>query len=325
MRLLIALAVVASSRLVGCKEPAAPRGNNPATCFGERRAIVIARQMPLASARVAGVEGLFVVDTATTASTIDVSAFTTPPTPIAPDAYEPFEFFGSWGRVRLNPNSHRGLAGSQPVAGLIGTDFLAQHVYTFDYAHGEIARADGRSFCADDVLTRAGLFALSTEGYYASEPSRVRPDMPNVPTIPVRIGGVAAIAQIDTAFTDSMIRHSVNINRAYLDALIAHGVKLEKGDGVPLSTCVPGVWETTYAYSSKERKARFEMIGVDGKAVRIADDATFLLKETPKEAEKCGGIGTWKTPAAQIGASFYIDAGRMVFDPFASRVWMPRN
>ena len=38
--------------------------------------------------------------------------------------------------------------------------------------------------------------------------------------------------------------------------------------------------------------------------------------------QKCGGIGTWTTPAAQIGASFFADVGVLVFDPFSSRVWI---
>jgi hypothetical protein len=319
MRLLIALL------FLGCaKQPPAvtPSGTNPKTCHGERRALVIARQMPLSSARVGGLEGLFVLDTATTSSTIDSHGFSAPPPrlPGTEDQYEPFEFFGSWGRVRLNENHLHGLAGSQPVAGLIGTDFLSQHVYTFNYAEGVVHRADAREFCADDVMVSEGFKPLSTEGYYAADASRIMADVPNVPTIPIRIAGVAAIAQIDTAFTDSMIRHSVNINRALLDKLVAAGAKLTKGEGIPLSTCVPNVWETTYIYRGV---ARFEMMGMDGHAVRASDDATFLLKESPPAAHKCGGIGTWKTPAAQIGASFYVDAGRIVFDPFTSRVWMP--
>lgn len=310
--------------LFGCAQPVSPKKSDAAACHGERRALVIRRQLPLTTASVGGVEGIFVLDTATTASTIDVRAFATAPTPVAGtnDNYEPFEFYGSWGRVRLNANQHRGLAGTVPVAGLIGTDFLSKHVYTFDYDARTLHRAEAREFCNDDVLQREGLFPLSSEGYYVADLARLRPESPNVPTIPIRIGGVGSIAQIDTAFTDTIIRHSVNINGALMNALVKGGVKLVKGEEIPLSTCVPGVSETTVVYRGA---ARFEMVGVDGRAVRSSDDATYLLKVTPPAAFKCGGIGTWSTPAAQIGASFYVDASRMVFDPFSSRVWMPTN
>jgi hypothetical protein len=46
------------------------------------------------------------------------------------------------------------------------------------------------------------------------------------------------------------------------------------------------------------------------------------VKRTPAAALRCGGIGTWTAPAAQIATSFYVDAGVMVFDPFAERVWI---
>lgn len=321
MRILILVSCFA----VGCTGRAvSPTKSDPSACHGERRALVIARQMPLTIARVGGVEGLFVLDTATTASTIDVTAFATTPKPVAgtSDDYEPFEFYGSWGRVHLNGNRHRGLAGLVKVAGLIGTDFLSRHVYTFDYEHSAVYRSEAREFCNDDVLLREGLRPLSSEGYYVADLARLRPESPNVPTVPIRIGGVSSVAQIDTAFTDSMIRHSVNINRALLNALVAAGVKLTRAEGIPLSTCVPGVSETTYVYRGT---ARFELVSTDGVAARFSDDATYLLKETPKAAQHCGGIGTWSTPAAQIGASFYVDAGRMVFDPFSSRVWVPKG
>ncbi len=320
MRLLILLA------LAGCapRPPAPPPSPDPKICHGERRPLLVVRQLPLALARVAGAEGTFVLDFATTNSTLDRSVFTVPPQPRAgtTDEYASFEFFGEWGKVRLSPANHKDFAGPTPIAGLIGTDFLAQHTYTLDYAGGALQRAEARSFCTDDVLRAEGLAPMTSEGYYASEPARLLADVPNVPTVPVRVAGVAAVAQLDTAFNDTTIRHSVNINRALFEAVVASGAKLTRGASVPLSTCVPGVWENTVVYRGA---ARLELVGTDGAPVRYADDATFLLKETPAEAMRCGGIGTWTRPAAQIGASFYVDAGRVVFDPFTSRVWMPKQ
>jgi hypothetical protein len=312
--------------LLGCARPPAgpPPSPDPDVCHGEKRALIVSKQLPLAAAVVSGSAGTFVLDFATTNSTIDPNAFAKPPQAIAGtnDQFESFDFFGDWGKVRLNRANHKDFAGTMPVAGLIGTDFLSQHTYTVDYARGTLHRADARSFCTDDVLRSEGLAPMSSEGYYAADPARLRDDAPNVPTIPVRVAGVVAVAQLDTAFNDTLIRHSVNINKPLLEAMLKGGAKLIKGAGIPLSTCVPGVWENTVVYRGD---TRFEMLGEGGKAVRFADDATFLLKDTPPAAMKCGGIGTWSKPAAQIGASFYVDAGRLVFDPFTSRVWMPQQ
>lgn len=309
--------------LVGCTARPVPPVTvaHPDDCHGERRPLVIARQMPLVAARVSGAEGLFILDTATTGSTLDPAGFAVAPVPLpgTTDRYAPFDFFGSWGTVTLARNDHRGFAGDTKVSGLIGTDFLSLHTYTFDYANSALYRAGARDFCPDASLVAEGLRAMSSEGYYAADVSRLRSGVPNVPTIPIRIAGIASVAQIDTAYTDTRIRHSVNINRALFDAIVARGIKLERGEELPLTTCVPGVTETTIVYRGK---ARFEMVAADGTAARVADDATYLLKESPKEAAVCGGIGTWSTAAAQIGASFYVDAGKMVFDPFTSRVWI---
>jgi hypothetical protein len=55
---------------------------------------------------------------------------------------------------------------------------------------------------------------------------------------------------------------------------------------------------------------------------RASPSAVVFVKRTPPVAQRCGGIGTWSAPAAQIGVSFFVDLGVIVFDPFASRVWV---
>lgn len=63
-----------------------------------------------------------------------------------------------------------------------------------------------------------------------------------------------------------------------------------------------------------------------GGGVGRNDTGTILfVKERLPEAERCGGIETWTVPAAQIGASFLVDAQAVVFDPITSRVWVPKN
>jgi hypothetical protein len=54
--------------------------------------------------------------------------------------------------------------------------------------------------------------------------------------------------------------------------------------------------------------------------VRILTGVTLFLKDSPAEIRRCGGIGTWTRPAAQLGASFVND-GTLVVDPFGQRLW----
>ena len=58
----------------------------------------------------------------------------------------------------------------------------------------------------------------------------------------------------------------------------------------------------------------------DGQAVRRVSGVTLFLKNSPPAIRRCGGIGTWSQPAAQMGASFVND-GTLVVDPFSQRLW----
>ncbi len=147
-----------------------------------------------------------------------------------------------------------------------------------------------------------------------------RSGCPNIPTVPVRIGHSLAVAQIDTGYDDGRHSPSVNINRAWLAALRAAGVKPQRWPeaDLSLSTCA-GVAEQVWAYRLPEGLA-LELVGSDGRAVRRLEGVTLFLKDTPAAAGRCGGIGTWQQPAAQLGASVVND-GTLVVDPFAQRVW----
>ncbi len=151
----------------------------------------------------------------------------------------------------------------------------------------------------------------------------MQPGFPNVPTVPVRVGAATAIAQLDTGYDDALYHHSVNINRAFFDALKAAGVALTEVPeaALSLSTCVPGQQENVTAYKIG-KGASFDFISTDGSVALSEESAILFVKDPPAEAKKCGGIGTWSIPAAQVAASFYVDAKRIVFDPYTSRVWM---
>ncbi len=311
--------------------PAAPIA--PLPCLGETRSLILSSGMPYTPVRVQGRTGFFVVDLGADGSAISPPTFLpgrgAGPRPMAgsSDRFEGLDFFGPWGPVRLAVQDHSRIQGPIPQAGLIGTDLLAGHVITLDYAHGLLHRAERGAFCSEATLRQAGFAPLSSRDYYGTTGVPLgcpaaprRSGCPNIPTIPVRIGRSLAVAQIDTGYDDGRHAPSININRAWLAQLRAGGVKPQRWPeaDLSLSTCA-GVAEPVWAYRLPQGAA-LELVGSDGRAVRRLEGATLLLKDTPEAARRCGGIGTWQQPAAQLGASVVND-GTLVVDPFAQRVW----
>ena len=321
--------VLALGALAGAS---ATNGSEPLpACLGEVQPLVVSSQMPYALVTVAGRQGYFVLDFGATFSTIVPDAFFGPlkprPQPGLADTYDDFTFFGSWGRVRLPAGGATGLLGSVPQAGIIGTDFLASHIYTLDYPEGRLHRAQRGRFCTDEALTAAGFSALSTRDYYADGSGRLScpragsPTCPNVPAVPIRIGPVEAVAQLDTGYDDGSQPLSVNINVALFDALRLAGVRLQPRPEIALqlTTCQPGVSEPVDAWRLPPGTA-LGFVGPSGRVVRSEAGVTLFVKRTPPAARVCGGIGTWPQPAAQLGASFFA-GGTLIVDPFSARVW----
>lgn len=305
--------------------------NGLPACFGEVQPLAVSSQMPYALVTVDGRQGYFVLDFGATFSTIVPQAFfgqqKPRPAPGTIDRYDDFSFFGAWGQVRLPPGGQTGLLGSVPQAGIIGTDFLASHIYTLDYPEGRLHRAQQGAFCADDALEAAGFLALSTRDYYADSTGRLScpragsPACPNVPAVPIRIGPVEAVAQLDTGYDDGAQPLSVNINVALFEALGRAGIRLQPRPEISLqlTTCQPGVSEAVDAWRLPPGVA-LGFVGPSGRVVRSEPDVTLFVKRTPPAARVCGGIGTWPQPAAQLGASFFA-SGALVVDPFSARVW----
>ena len=304
-------------------------------CLGDRMPLVIDQQMPYAQVAVAGRRGHFVLDFGATVSSLRPAGFGPPgaptPQPGTSDRYDGFEFFGPWGGVQLPVQTAAPRTARVRQAGILGTDFLAAHVFTLDYRQGVLWRARRGAFCSDAELSRAGLRRLPSEGYYAETPARLScpaaggpPRCVNVPTVPLRIGPLRTVAQLDTGYDDGRQPYSINVNPALLDALRRAGVGLVARPDIrlQLSTCVPGVGETVEAWQVRPgtpvglEDDRGELIRVPrGRAV------TLFVKRTPPAAAACGGIGTWPQPAAQLGASF-LAGSLLAVDPFSSRVWM---
>jgi hypothetical protein len=303
-----------------------------AACHGDAQPLVVSSQMPYALVQVGPARGYFVLDFASTASVIDPRGFPRrarpSPLPGTTQRFADFDFFGPWGVVTLSVQDHSRVRGSVAQAGILGTDFLAQHAYTLDYGRAgkgaSVFRQQRGATCTDAQLRSEGFAPLTTKGYYSDDPSTLLPGVPRVPTVPVRIGGVAATAQLDTGFDDNRARHSVNINRALYDELVRAGVQsvAVPTQNMMISTCRAGLSEAVSAYRLPKGKS-FELVATDGRAARSVSDAMLFVKDAPSGAQVCGGIGTWATPAAQMGASFYVEARRVVIDPFRALVWMP--
>ena len=310
-------------------------------CLGERRPLVISRDLPFMEVSVgtSASRGLFLLDLATTLSVIDMAAFD--PAPIAtgcnPDllfedcGFSDFEFFGSWGPVTLVTQNLAGLGGVRE-AGIVGTDFMSQMILTFDYANEEVARA--QTLCSDAELEGAGYTPISTAGFYSNSFSNLRPlqdvvssaspgiTVPNVPTVPARIGDTQMNVQLDTGFDDSLVPRSINVNEAFftrLQAAIPGALTRDAGNDVALSTCA-GVAESVEAWRVSE-PLRFDTLA--GAPIEL-DDVVLFVKRTPAAAQRCGGIGTWDAPAGQLAASLHAALRELIVDPYTSRVWVRR-
>jgi hypothetical protein len=316
-------------------------------CVGASLAVTVSDQMPYVDVPVGSESGEFVLDFGSTFSSIDLSAFA-PPGPVTTgcDSSElgqlctvlGFAFFSSPGDVDLTTESFAGVGGSVRQAGILGTDFLSEHVITLDYGHGRVYAAPSATACSASALAAAGYAPLSVAGFYENDLSLLEPltdviaaapaydAVPNVPTVPVAVAGASAVAQLDTGFDDAVTPFSVNINRAFYAAIVAAepgALVRDASKDESLTTCVDGVSEPVLAYRLAAG-VTFDLEGTSGVAARSYTQAVLFVKDTPAAAASCGGIGTWTAPAAQVGASFYVAMGTLVLDPYGATVWVPR-
>jgi hypothetical protein len=295
-------------------------------------------------------KGPWVIDFGSIGSTIDMHAFGDAGPPSATfcgaDASAPginctfqgFDFFGDWGQVYLRTADHSTLFGGVRQAGILATDFLMHNPFALDFTRQKLHRNDVGAFCTDAQLLGAGFRPIPTGGFYSSDLSKLRPlsevldkpdatagfTVPNVPTVPITIAGFSALAQLDTGYEDRLSRRSMNVNEALFAQLNAQPGLLQRYVDLDLfvTTCVPGLSERLEGYLLPPG-ATVDFIG-EGGAIARSDEATAVyLKHTKDETFSCGGISTWTVPAAQVGASFFIDAQALIVDPTASRVWLP--
>jgi hypothetical protein len=331
--------------------PASDRGGTgDLACLGAEASLRISRGLPHVEVTLGAVpayRGSFLLDYATTFSTIDLATFSLPG-PAATRCERASATLGErcpLGAVSFIGSSisgevpfvtaHHGQRGSVPQAGILGTDLTSRTAIAIDYARSKLRRAEKRTFCTEADLARAGLSALSSAGFFADDASKLRPladvvtgaardtSVANVPTVPLRVAGIDAHAQLDTGFDDALVPLSVNVNEALFASVMAKrpGALVRTPDkDLTLSTC-SGESEPVEAYTLAAGAA-VDFVGELGRIVKSFSTATLFLKRTPESARKCGGIGTWTVPAAQVAASFLVAFGLVVFDPFGSRIWV---
>jgi hypothetical protein len=219
-------------------------------------------------------------------------------------------------------------------AGVVGTDFLTEQIYTVAYGIHSLYKAQREKFCSPPVLLSAGFRPVTGVGYFAFDFATVQNTLKhqNVATAPVQFGSVRTWAELDTADADLYFPHSVSINRALFKLLDDQHLL------VPLKTSTTTTSNTTCAKDANGApileplvpyklvpSAPFSLITEDGGSIQRAFEITILLKETPPEARSCAGIGSRAMPMAQIGASVLSSFAAIAFDPFASRYWFQVN
>lgn len=291
-------------------------------CLGTPQAIALTTG-PHLDIGFGGPKAPFLIDFGTTGSSIDPTTFSTPPTSTSCNGsyckYDGIDFFGAWGTVTLRTSN----------ANVIGTDFLSIGVWTLDYANKQMRNAK-KGDCPDLPLLTARLEPLSTAGYYANDVSTLKPQsaleagapanltVANVPLVEAGLASTKTLVMLDTGFDDSVTPHAINVNQALYDAIVAKdptALVRDPGRDLTLSTCA-GVSEPALAYALATGQRL--VIGT----TQSWPNAEVYVKKTPDAAKTCGGIGTWTTPAAQIGTSFFADIGALVFDPYTSEVWI---
>jgi hypothetical protein len=127
--------------------------------------------------------------------------------------------------------------------GTVGTDFLSLHSLEFHYEPSQPFAALGSEACDPATLHRAGFVAVGLPGYYATDLSRLKNGMPNVPVIGLRIGQVTFPTQMDTGYGD-FPKGVIQVNAALMKILRASGIPMHP---VPSDVVTVGC-SGSYAY-----------------------------------------------------------------------------
>lgn len=207
----------------------------------------------------------------------------------------------------LRFNAHAAAPGAP--AGIFGTDVLSRLTVQFDADKAFVSALP----CDADALAAASFRPIDQTGFFSFERAQTNPSRPNVPILFLRLGEKQAFAQIDTGYGDTPDSHSIDINQALFESLGSE-TALSSAGTIDIATC-EGV-ETRPVFRTKAGPVSV----TDDKGGVLATIAIYRL--ILKQANACGGIGSMREPAAQLGWSFLQTLGTVVFDPRAHRVWM---
>lgn len=210
--------------------------------------------------------------------------------------------------------------------GVVGVDLLFNQTVEFHYAdpsRSVVIGGFGKA-CSTADLAAAGFKRIGQAGHWDSAGGT--PDGAlNAPVVYVELAdasaptvrlGVAAWAQVDTGYDDQVRAFSIDINQALFDRLAALNPAPVEGATIGVTGC-DGSTQQRRTFTTPGRVLRIET--ETGAEVMRVPQFTFVLKGA---AEKCGGIATVATPAAQLGASFLNAFGTTIFDGPAKLVWI---
>ena len=283
-----------------------------ALCGGQRyETSVIARgASPYVELMVDGVTGSFLLDYGSTRSSLSAAAFgasegTTKTATISLPSPKVARFRLVHYDLLLQPGKKQ--------LGVIGGDILSQLT---------VQLSDGAAFLGDQprdatASRERGLTPVAQAGFFSANPSSLRPGLPNVPVVFLRLGGVRVWAQLDTGYDDIVHPHSVDINGPLYERLLANGVELDKVAKIKVWTCDGS--EDRPVYAPKDAPLTVE----NDLGTPVVQTTEFRL--VLKRPNGCGGIAEMTEPAAQLGASFLHLFGTVVFDPKSGVVWLGKG
>jgi hypothetical protein len=298
----IAVPIFGFSMDIGEKDQGALCGGHP-----YKRMSVPNGASPFVELTAEGITGPFLLDYGATRSSLSAAAFPGPEGSIRTAAIslsgiERAEFHLARYDLMVQPGKGQ--------LGVIGDDLLSRLTVELH----ESAAFLGADSCRPEALMARGMTAVAQNGFFSSDPSKIRTGFPNVPVVFLRLGEVRVWAQIDTGYEDSVHPRSVDINQALFDRLVGSGVEINRTDDIDVRTCEGR--ERRSVYRVKNRPLSIE----NERGKRIVDTEDFYLIVKPANA--CGGIADLSEPAAQLGASFLSLFGAVIFDPKTTTVWL---
>jgi hypothetical protein len=188
----IAVPIFGFSMDIGEKDQGALCGGRP-----YKRMSVPNGASPFVELTAEGITGPFLLDYGATRSSLSAAAFPGPEgsirtAEISLPGIERAEFHLARYDLMVQPGKGQ--------LGVIGDDLLSRLTVELH----ESAAFLGADSCRPEALMARGMTAVAQNGFFSSDPSKIRTGFPNVPVVFLRLGEVRVWAQIDTGYEDSV-------------------------------------------------------------------------------------------------------------------------